>query len=127
VEQGEYLGLAVLLMLTYWLKRSRTRALHSQAASVNQAMRRGYRVLPKTHFRSFAEVMRKAGESLRGNLASEVLFCFAGLRFQVFSPYRDGRYCGAPKPGKEKQKSYNYCCAILMVHSFDPSSLCSPR
>jgi hypothetical protein len=109
-------------MLTYWLKRFRTRALHSQAASVNQAMRRGYRVLPKTHFRSFAEVMRKAGESLRGNLASEVLFCFAGLRFQVFSPYRDSRYCGAPKPGKEKQESYDYRSAIFMVHRF----LCSP-
>jgi hypothetical protein len=51
-------------------------------------------------------------------LASEVLFCFPALRFDVFSPQRDGRYRGAPKPWKEKQKSYNYCSAILMVHNF---------
>ena len=56
---------------------------------------------------------------LRGNLASEVLFCFPALRFDVLSPYRDSRYCGTPKPGKEKQKSYNYCFAILMVHRFE--------
>ena len=81
-------------------------------------MRRGYRVLPKTHFRPFTEVMPKAGASLRGGLASEVLFCFPALRFDVFSPYRDSRYCNAPKPGKEKQKSYDYRSAILMVHRF---------
>ena len=127
VEQAQCRGLAVLLMLTYWLKRSRTRALHSHAASLNRAMRRGYRVLPKTHFRSFVEVMRKAGASLRGDLASEILFCFPALRFDVFSPYRDGRYRGAPKPGKEKQKSYDYCSAILMVHRFRSSFVCSPR
>jgi len=51
-------------------------------------------------------------------LASEVLFCFPALRFDVFSPQRDGRYRGAPKPWKEKQKSYNSCSAILMVHNF---------
>ena len=28
--------------------------------------------------------------------------CFPALRFDAFSPYRDSRYCGAPKPGKEK-------------------------
>jgi hypothetical protein len=49
-------------------------------------------------------------------LASEVVFCFPALRFDAFSPYRDGRYCGAPKPGKEKQKSYDYRSVILMVH-----------
>ena len=90
-------------------------------------MHRGYRVLPRTHFRSLAEVIRKAGASLRGDLASVVLFCFPALRFDVFSPYRDSRYCGAAERGKEKQKSYNYCSAILMVHIFDPSFLCSPR
>jgi hypothetical protein len=92
--------------------------LHSQVASLNRAMRRGYRVLPKTHFRSFTEVMHKADASLRGDLASEVLFCFPALRFDVFSPYRDSRYCGAPERGKEKQKSYDYCSGILMVHRF---------
>jgi len=55
---------------------------------------------------------------LRGKLTSEVLFCFPGLRFDVFSPYRDGRYRSAPKPGKEKQKSYDYRSAILIVHGF---------
>jgi hypothetical protein len=83
-------------------------------------MGRGYRVLPKTHSWPFVEVIRKAAASLRGDLASEVLFCFPALRFDVFSPYRDGRYCGAPKPGKEKEKSYDYRSVILMVHSFDP-------
>jgi hypothetical protein len=49
---------------------------------------------------------------------SEILFCFPVLRFDAFSPYRDSRYSHAPKPGKEKQKSYNYRSAILMVHRF---------
>ena len=65
--------------------------------------------------------MRKAAASLRGDLASVVVFCFPALRFDMFSPYRDSRYCGAPERGKEKQKSYDYSSAI-----FDPSSLCSP-
>jgi len=51
-------------------------------------------------------------------LGSEVLFSFPALRFDMFSPYRDSRYCGASKPGKEKHKSYNYRSAILMVHRF---------
>src|SRR5437667_6163443 len=60
---------------------------------------------------------------LRGKLTSEVLFCFPALRFEVFSPYRDGRHPSAPKPGKEKQKSYNHCSAVLMAHGF--RSFCS--
>jgi hypothetical protein len=40
------------------------------------------------------------------------------LGSDAFSPYRDTRYCCAPKPGKEKQKSYDYRSAILMVHRF---------
>jgi hypothetical protein len=79
-------------------------------------MRRGSRVLAKTHIRPVTEVMRKAGASLRGGLASDVLFCFPALCFDVFSPYRDGQYCDAPKPGKDKQKSYDYRSAILIVH-----------
>ena len=66
----------------------------------------------RTHFWSFTEVVRKIGARLRESLASEVLFCFPALRFDVFSPQRDGRYRGAPKPWKEKQKGYNYCSAI---------------
>src|SRR4029077_9479455 len=67
---------------------------------------------------SFTEVMRKSRREVRGKLTSEALFCFPALRFDVFSPNRDSRYCGAPKPGEEKQKSYDYCSAILMVHRF---------
>jgi hypothetical protein len=44
--------------------------------------------------------------------------CFPALRFDVFSPQRDGRYRGAPKPWKEKQKRYDYACAVLTVHNF---------
>jgi hypothetical protein len=101
--------------------------LHPQATSLNRAMRRGYRVLPKTHFRSFTEVMREADGSLRGDLASEVLFCFPASRFDVVSPYRDGRYRCAANPGKEKQKSYDYRSVVLMVHRFRSSFVCSPR
>jgi len=61
----------------------------------------------------------KAVARLRGKVILQTLFCFPALRFDVFSPYRDSRYCSAPKPGKEKQKSYDYCSAILMVHSFN--------
>ena len=63
---------------------------------------------------------------LRGKLTSEVLFCFPGLRFDVFSPYRDGRYRSAPKPGKEKQKSYDYRSAILIIHRVNPSFCVHP-
>jgi len=66
----------------------------------------------------FQKRSAKAVARLRRNLASEVMFCFPAWRFHVFLPYRHQRHCGAPKPGKEKQKSYNYCSAILMVHRF---------
>ena len=59
-----------------------------------------------------------AGTRRPRKLASEVVFCFPALRFDAFSPYRDSRYCSAPKPGKEKQKSYDYRSGILMVHRF---------
>jgi hypothetical protein len=57
-------------------------------------------------------------------LASEVLFCFPALHFDVFSPQRDGRYRGAPKPWKEKQKSYDHRSAVLMVHNFSILPFC---
>ena len=60
--------------------------------------------------------IRKA--RLRGKLVSDVLFCFPALRCHVFSPCRSSRCCGAPKPGKEKHKSYDYRSAILMVHGY---------
>jgi hypothetical protein len=59
-----------------------------------------------------------ASAKLLRKITLEALFCFPALRFDVFSPYRDTRYCGAPKPGKEKQKSYDYRSAILIVHRF---------
>src|SRR5260370_9623036 len=108
------------------VKTLQSPCLHPQATSLNRASRRDYRVLPKTHFWPFVKVMRKAGASLRGDLALEVLFCFPASRFDVFSPYRDGRYRGAPNPGKEKQKSYDYRSAILMVHRLRSSFVCSP-
>jgi hypothetical protein len=46
------------------------------------------------------------------------LFCFLDLGFRVCLPYRHRRECSAPKPGKKKQKRYDYGHAILIVHSF---------
>ena len=66
-------------------------------------------------------LLESAGTRRPRKLASEVVFCFPALRFDAFSPYRNSRYCCAPKPGKEKQKSYNYRSAILMVHRFRSS------
>jgi hypothetical protein len=34
----------------------------------------------------------------------------------VCSPYLHRRDCGTPKPGKKKQKRYDYGCAILILH-----------
>lgn len=48
----------------------------------------------------------------------EALFCFPALRFDALSPYRDSAYCGASKPGKEKQKSDDDRSAILIIHKF---------
>src|SRR5262249_8479328 len=42
--------------------------------------------------------------------------------FRVCSPYRHGRDRGTPKPGKKKQKRYDYACAVLIIHRF-PFSL----
>jgi hypothetical protein len=60
--------------------------------------------------------MRKSRREVTRNPASEVLFFFPVLRFDMSSPYGDGRYRSAPKPGKEKQKTDDYRSAILMVH-----------
>jgi hypothetical protein len=60
----------------------------------------------------------KGDARLGRKLRSEVLFCFPDVRFDVFSPYRNGRHRSAPNPGEEKQKSYDYRSAILMVHRF---------
>jgi hypothetical protein len=58
-----------------------------------------------------------------GKVFSEVLFSFPALCFDAFSPDRSSRYCGAPKPGKEKDKRYDYRSAILIAHMFE-SFLC---
>src|SRR5215475_1922375 len=39
-----------------------------------------------------------------------------GIR--VCSPYRHGRGCCTPKPGKKKQKRYDYARAVLIIHRF---------
>ena len=78
----------------------------------------------RTHFRPFTEVMRKSGREVTRKLRFGFLFCFPSLRFDVFSAYRDGQCCSAPKPGKEKQRSYYYCSAVLMVHRFRSSLIC---
>jgi hypothetical protein len=75
-------------------------------------------LLRKNAIRGYARTTSTKWRSFWAGLASEGLFCFPALRFDVFSPQRDGRYRGAPKPWKEKQKGYNYCSAILMVHNF---------
>jgi hypothetical protein len=49
-----------------------------------------------------------------------------GFGFRVCSPYRHGRDCGTPKPGKKKQKRYGYACAVLVIHRF-PFSLLLTR
>jgi hypothetical protein len=59
-----------------------------------------------------------ASAKLRGKVTLEPLFCFPALRLDAFPPYGDSRYCPASKPGKEKQKSYDYRSAILIVHRF---------
>ena len=46
------------------------------------------------------------------------LFCFPDLGFRVCLPYRHRRECSPPKPGKKKQKRYDYGHAILIIHSF---------
>ena len=50
--------------------------------------------------------------------------CAVGLGFRVCSPYRHGRDCSTPKPGKKKQKRYDYACAVLIDHRFPFSFLC---
>src|SRR5262249_937310 len=44
--------------------------------------------------------------------------CPVGFGFRACSPYRRGRDCGTPKPGKKKQKRYDYACAVLIIHRF---------
>jgi hypothetical protein len=68
-----------------------------------------------------------ASAKLGGKITLAALFCFPLLRFGAFSPHRETRYCGAPKPGKEEQKSYDYCSAVLIIHGVNPSFLCSPQ
>lgn len=52
--------------------------------------------------------------------------CPVGFGFRVCSPYRHDRDCGTPKPGKKKQKRYDYACAVLVIHRF-PFSLLLTR
>ena len=67
-----------------------------------------------------------ASAKLGGKITLEALFCFPALRFGAFSPHRETRYCGAPKPGKEEQKSYDYRSAIFIIHRVNPSFCVHP-
>ena len=62
--------------------------------------------------------MRNGEHEITRKLSLEVLVWILTVCFQAFPPYRDSRQRGAPKPGKEKQKSYDYRSAILIVHRF---------
>jgi len=62
--------------------------------------------------------MRKEQCEVARKLSSKVFFWLCTMCFQVVPPYRDSRQRSAPKPGKEKQKSYDYRSAILMIHRF---------
>ncbi len=53
-------------------------------------------------------------------LGACVFSCFLPVRFALFSPHRCCRRCSAPKPGKQKQKGYDYCCGVLISHRFRP-------
>ena len=53
---------------------------------------------------------------------SAIRNCPVGFGFRVCLPQRLGRDCGTPKPGKKKQKRYDYACAVLVIHRF-PFSL----
>lgn len=46
------------------------------------------------------------------------LVFFVGLALPECSPYLHRRDCSAPKPGKKKQKRYNYSCAVQILHKF---------
>jgi len=59
--------------------------------------------------------------------ATRNLFCFLGLGLRACSPYRHRRDCGAAKPGKKKQKRYDYGCAVVIIHRFLFSFLCSHK
>jgi hypothetical protein len=128
LNRGEYLGQTVLLRATYRLKE----VVRVAVVFCPRVPRRGTQQPQGAPPDSDPEVRRSsltvsAGTRATRKLTSDVLFCFPGLRFDVFSPYRDGRYRSAPKPGKEKQKTYNYRSAVLMVHRFRSSFVCSPR
>ena len=73
-----------------------------------------------------AEVIQIGQREVTWKLASQVLLRLPAVGFQVFPPYRDSRQCSASKPGKEKEASYDYRSAILIIHKFLPSFLCSP-
>ena len=49
-----------------------------------------------------------------------------GWGFHMCSPYRHGRDCGTTKPGKKKQKRYDYACAVLSIHRLQPATTQPP-
>jgi len=88
-----------------------------------------YEVRPrKDHRASIQSLMRSHSADYRmvnrmqSATQSAMHNCAVGLGFRVCSPYRHGRDRCTPKPGKKKQKRYDYARAVLIIHRF-PFSL----
>ena len=72
-------------------------------------------------------VVWRAGRSQQRSRLCAIYFAFFGLGLRACSPYLRRRDCGPPKPRKKKQKRYDYACAVLIVHRFPFSFLCSHK
>jgi hypothetical protein len=82
---------------------------------------RGLGITPVCTFRCGCRDHRLDSGKTSTQVRFTVCFCSPALRFHATSPCRHCRHCGAPKPRKEKQKSYDYRSAILIVHRFRSS------
>ena len=60
--------------------------------------------------------LRRAKRGQQRNRLCAIYFARLVWDFRVCSPYRHRRDCGTSKPGKKKQKRYDYGCAILNLH-----------
>jgi hypothetical protein len=122
------LRLARVVTIDLLINRVRSTCSHRPLPAARNDMAPSNRVapLPDSDPEGWRISLTVSGSHGPRKLTSKVVSCFPALRFDVVSPYRDSRYYGTPKPGKEKQKSDNYCSAILIVHRFRSSlSVCS--
>src|SRR5438094_10595564 len=79
---------------------------------------RGLGITPVCTFRCGCRDYRLDSGKTSTQVRFTVSFCSPALRFHVTSPCRHCRHCGAPEPRKEKQKCYDYRCAVLIFHRF---------